>query len=67
MTANPVQYRYEQHKSGKKANRYAQLYGEGVIEELCKSLENMTREAAEKREQKLAINLRNKGYAVWQG
>jgi len=60
--------RYNQHKAGYKANKYAEQYGWRLLTEEYRRYNPMrTREEAIERERWLAEHLRQKGYAVWQG
>jgi predicted GIY-YIG superfamily endonuclease len=60
------QQRFANHKSGHKANWYAQAYGEGLLPELFAHLNPMTQQRALATEIALADELRREGFAVWQ-
>lgn len=65
-TGHPVEIRYNQHKTGYLANRYAQNHGEGLAYEFFEGLNPMPWEEAKKVEVTLAERLRAHGYGVWQ-
>jgi len=67
MTGLPPGERFQNHKAGVKANRYVRDYGIALLPELYEFLNPMPFEAAETMEKELAEELREKGYAVWQG
>jgi len=67
MTGLPPGERFQNHKAGVKANRFVRDFGVGLLPELFEYLNPMPFEAAEKMEIELAQELREKGYAVWQG
>ena len=54
------------HKSGHKANWYAQTFGDGLLSELFQHLNPMTHQRALATEIALAEELRHEGFAVWQ-
>jgi predicted GIY-YIG superfamily endonuclease len=58
--------RFTNHKSGHKANWYAQTYGEALLPELFQHLNPMTYQRALATEIALAEELRKEGFAVWQ-
>jgi hypothetical protein len=58
--------RFANHKSGYKANWYAQTFGEGLMPKLFVHLNPMTRQRALATEIALAEELRQEGYGVWQ-
>lgn len=58
--------RFANHKSGHKANWYAQTYGEGLMSDLFAHLNPMTYQRAVATEMSLAEELRREGYGVWQ-
>jgi hypothetical protein len=58
--------RFANHKSGHKANWYAQTYGEGLLPDLFAHLNPMTYQRALATEIALAEELRQEGFAVWQ-
>jgi hypothetical protein len=57
--------RLANHKAGKKANTYVQLFGMGLLRELFEHLNPMPYDEAVAMEHKLAEQLRNQGFAVW--
>ena len=58
--------RFANHKSGHKANWYAQKYGAGLVPELFLHLNPMTHQRALATEISLAEELREEGFGVWQ-
>ena len=58
--------RFENHKSGHKANWYAQKFGESLLPDLFAHLNPMTHQRALATEITLADELRQEGFAVWQ-
>lgn len=60
------QERFENHKSGHKANWYAQKFGESLLPDLFAHLNPMTHQRALATEITLADELRQEGFAVWQ-
>ena len=66
MTGTTPEERFEKHKAGYKANRYAQRYGTGLLPDLYAYINPMTYEEAIAVEARLANQLREEGYAVWQ-
>ncbi|MFA5811020.1 MAG: GIY-YIG nuclease family protein [bacterium] len=66
QTATTPEQRFEQHKKGYKANKYARCFGLRLRPELYERYNPIaTREKAEEMEAWLAHRLRNRGYAVW--
>jgi predicted GIY-YIG superfamily endonuclease len=62
------QKRFEQHKAGVKANRYARKFGMKLRERLMKHLQSYeTRALAMAAEKRCAERLRRRGYGVWWG
>jgi len=60
--------RFQQHLDGHKSNRYAHEYGVQLLPRLYRNLQGFaTREQAEAAEEKRALSLRKRGYAVWYG
>ena len=57
--------RFEQHKSGYLANKYAQKYGKRLARGLYKRLNPVPSDEAVEWERWLAESLRARGYAVW--
>ena len=66
MTGLDPDDRFDNHKRGHKANRYAKKYGLQLRPELYEKYNPMTFQEAQKRESNLAEELRSKGHAVWQ-
>jgi predicted GIY-YIG superfamily endonuclease len=58
--------RFANHKSGHKANWFAQTYGEGLLPDLFAHLNPMTHQRALATEITVAEELRQEGFAVWQ-
>jgi hypothetical protein len=67
MTGQSPDIRFDKHKAGLKANRYARKYGIRLMPELYECYNPMPYEAALDMEIELGIYLREKGYGVWQG
>ena len=72
MTSKTPQERFEQHKKGTKSkighnlsSSIVRKYGTYLRPSLYNHLKPMTRSEALKMEEKLAWELRKKGYAVW--
>ena len=64
---NPVE-RFDQHRKGYKANRYAKKFGLWLRPRLFQKYNPIaTREEAEAQEKALAEYLRGKGHGVWYG
>jgi len=60
--------RFDQHKEGYKANRYARKYGLKLRPDLFEAYNPIpSRADAEELEEYLADRLRKMGYGVWQG
>lgn len=58
--------RFENHKSGRKANRFVRKYGLRLLPMLYEEYNPLGYEDACEMEEELAAMLREKGYAVWQ-
>jgi hypothetical protein len=67
MTGQSPDVRFDKHKAGLKSNKYVRLYGQRLLPELYECYNPMPYEAALDMEIELAIYLRTKGFAVWQG
>lgn len=66
QTAKSPDDRFDQHKSGIKANRYAKKYGLRLRYKLFEQYNPIaTRKEAEYKEALLGEHLRKKGFAVW--
>ncbi len=60
--------RFDQHKQGYKANRFAKKYGLNLRPDLYETYNPIpSRKDAEDIERYLAERLRSKGFGVWQG
>ena len=67
MTGLDPDLRFDKHKAGIKSNRFVRLYGRRLMPELYECYNPMPYEAALEMEVELGIELREKGYGVWQG
>ena len=67
MTGLDVALRFENHRRGRKSSRYVQRYGRRLLPGLYERLNPMPYEVARQKEVDLAQELRERGYAVWQG
>ena len=66
MTGLDVDVRFDKHKAGIQANRFARDYGLRLLPELYRMYNPMPYEAAREMEVELGIGLREAGYGVWQ-
>ncbi len=66
MTGLDPDLRFDRHKAGIQANRFVFQYGERLLPELYEVYNPMPYEAAREMEVELAIDLRERGYGVWQ-
>jgi hypothetical protein len=66
MTGCDPDTRFDQHKAGIKANKYAKKYGLRLMPEIYEKLNPMPYGDAQYMEVDLAIRLQKLGYAVWQ-
>lgn len=66
MTGLDPAVRFEKHRAGIKSNVYAQRYGVRLLPALYERYNPMLFEEAKTKEVKLANELRDAGYAVWQ-
>jgi len=66
MTGLDPDLRFDKHKAGIQANRFVFIYGQRLLPELYAVFNPMPYEAAREMEVELAIDLREKGYGVWQ-
>ena len=64
MTSCSIEDRFQQHRTGYRANRYARRYGQGLVLDRCRP--GLTRKEAEVQEVELAEALRAEGWGVWQ-
>ena len=58
--------RFQQHKTGYKASRFARKYGKYLMRRKYERLNPVPAAEAEDRERAFAESLRRKGYGVWQ-
>ena len=66
QTAKSPDDRFDQHKAGIKANRYAKKYGLSLRYKLFEKYNPIsTRKEAEYKEELLGEHLRKRGFAVW--
>ena len=66
MTGRSPETRFEQHVSGYKASRYTRRNAKRLRMDLVGELVFATRAEAERMEELQALQLRARGYAVWQ-
>jgi GT2 family glycosyltransferase len=66
MTGHDPDTRFDQHKAGIKANKFANKYGLRLMPEIYEKLNHMPYGDAQYMEVDLAIRLREAGYGVWQ-
>ncbi len=66
MTGLDPDLRFDRHKAGIKANKYAQEFGLRLLPELYEQHNPMPYEDAKYMEVDLAIRLREAGFGVWQ-
>ena len=66
MTGLDPDVRFDKHKAGIQANRFAKEYGLRLLPELYEVYNPMTYDGACEMEVELAIDLREAGYGVWQ-
>ena len=66
MTGHDPDTRFDQHKAGIKANKYANKYGIRLLPEIYEKLNPMPYGDAQYMEVDLAIRLQRLGYGVWQ-
>jgi len=67
MTGLTPDVRFDKHKAGIQANRFAKEYGLRLMPELYAVYNPMPYRGAAEMEVELAIALREAGYGVWQG
>ena len=67
MTGLVPDVRFDKHKAGIQASKYAQKYGLRLLPELYALYNPMPYDGAREMEVDLAISLRERGYGVWQG
>jgi len=66
MTGLDPDVRFDKHKAGLQANRFAQRYGLRLLPELYEAYNPMSYDDARDMEVEVAIDLREAGYGVWQ-
>lgn len=66
VTSHDPAVRFKQHKEGSKASRIANRYGKYLMRKKFERLNPVPAAEAEARERALAVELRRKGYGVWQ-
>jgi hypothetical protein len=66
MTGLSPDVRFDKHKAGIQANRYARQYGLRLMPELYEVYNPMPYRGAKEMEVELGIGLREAGYGVWQ-
>jgi hypothetical protein len=66
MTGLDPDRRFDKHKAGIQANRFAQKYGLRLLPQLYDMYNPMPYDGACEMEVELAIGLREAGYGVWQ-
>ena len=66
MTGLDPDVRFDKHKAGIQANRYAQKYGLRLLPDLYEAWNPMDYESARDKEVDLGIDLRTAGFGVWQ-
>ena len=66
MTGLDPDVRFDKHKAGIQANRYAQQYGLRLLPDLYEAFNPMDYDAARDKEVEVAIELREAGFGVWQ-
>ena len=66
MTGLDPDLRFDRHKADIQANRFVRDYGLRLMPELYEVFNPMPYDGARDMEVKLAIGLREAGYAVWQ-
>lgn len=65
VTSHNPEERFKQHKSGYKASRRARKYGIRLLPRLYEHLNPVPAAERDEREERLALDLRTKGYGVW--
>ena len=66
MTGLDPDVRFDKHKAGIQANRFAQQYGLRLLPDLFDAFNPMTRDEAVDKEIEVAIDLQSAGFGVWQ-
>lgn len=66
MTGLDPDVRFDKHKAGLQANRFARVYGLRLLPDLYEAWNPMRYDQAQEREVALGIDLRQAGFGVWQ-
>ena len=66
MTGLDPDVRFDKHKAGIQANRFAQLYGLRLLPDLYEAFNPMRYEDAVDKEIEVGIDLHSAGFGVWQ-
>ena len=66
MTGLDPDVRFDKHKAGIQANRYAQEYGLRLLPDLYEAFNPMGYKEAVDKEIEVGIDLRSAGFGVWQ-
>jgi len=66
MTGLDPDVRFDKHKAGIQANRFAQQYGIRLLPDLYEGFNPMSYDDARDREVEIGIDLREAGFGVWQ-
>ena len=66
VTSYDPPVRFKQHKEGYKASRFARDYGKYLMWKKFEHLNPIPAAEAKARERALAVDLRRRGYGVWQ-
>ena len=66
MTGLDPDVRFDKHKAGIQANRFAQLYGLRLLPDLYEAFNSMSYQDAVDKEIEVGIDLRSAGFGVWQ-
>ena len=66
MTGLDPDVRFDKHKAGIQANRYAQQYGLRLLPDLYEAFNPMGYQDAVDKEIEVGIDLRSAGFGVWQ-
>ena len=66
MTGLSPDIRFDKHKAGIQANRFAQIYGLRLMTKVYEAYNPMTYDQARSMEVELGIDLREGGWGVWQ-
>ena len=67
MSGLAPEVRFQKHKDGLKGNKFVQRYGESLVPELYRELQNLPYDTAVEKEQWLAKKLKSEGYTVLGG